>query len=60
MEITSKYTYTINEFEDYYSSLVDAIPENSLKMIYQKLEPYIATFEELEKHRQWIKGKYND
>lgn len=54
--INSKYTYTINEFEDYYSSLVDVIPENSLKMIYQKLEPYIATPEELEKHRERIKG----
>lgn len=41
-------------------SLVDVIPENSLKVIYQKLKPYVATFEELEKHRERIKRKYND
>ena len=58
--INSKYTYTANEFGNYYSSLADVIPENSLKVIYQKLEPYIATPEELEKHREWIKRKYND
>ena len=58
--INSKYTYTANEFGNYYSSLDDVIPENSLKVIYQKLEPYVATFEELEKHREWIKRKYND
>ena len=50
--INSKYTYTANEFGNYYPSLADVIPENSLKVIYQKLEPYIATPEELEKHRE--------
>lgn len=55
--INSKYTYTANEFGNYYSSLADVIPENSLKVIYQKLEPYIATPEELEKHRERIKSK---
>ena len=59
--INSKYIYSVRKFRDYYRSLdSNVIPENSLKVIYQKLKPYVATFEELEKHRERIKRKYND
>lgn len=51
--INSKYIYTVRKFRDYYRSLdSNVIPESSLKIIYQKLKPYIATLEQLQRHRE--------
>ena len=54
--INSKYIYTVWKFRDYYRSLdSNVIPESSLKIIYQKLKPYIATLEQLQRHREAYK-----
>ena len=53
--INSKYIYTVWKFRDYYRSLdSNVIPESSLKIIYQKLKPYIATLEQLQRHRKML------
>lgn len=59
-EIDSKYVYSINEFKNYYRELNDdEINQEELKQIYQKLLRYVATEEELKKHREDVKRRYN-
>lgn len=51
--INSKYTYSLKEFRDYYRKLNDnVIPANFLEKNYQILKPYIATLEQLQRHRE--------
>ena len=58
--IDSAFTYTINSFKNYYRELSeDQIFDDELKQIYQKLQRYVATDEELEKHRIEVKKRFN-
>lgn len=59
-EIDSDYTFTINEFKDWYRSLDETIPQEELKIIYKKLSQYVATSEELEKRKEYLKRKHNN
>lgn len=51
-DINSNYVFTINQFKKYYRSLDDnKIEVFNLNVIYQQLARYVATDEELEKHK---------
>ena len=58
--IDSAYTYTINGFVNFYNELSeDQILEPELKPIYQKLQKYVASQEELDKHKEEVRKRYN-
>ena len=58
--IDSDCVYTMRQFKKYYRNLdEDAILEGELKPIYQSLRPYVASQEDLEKHKRDLKKRFN-
>lgn len=59
--INSNYAFTIRQFKEYYRDLNgDEILESELKPIYQKLLPFVASDEELKRHRDDVKNRFNN
>lgn len=58
--IDSSYALTISEFKNYYLGLDDQLDELDIKRIYQKLRPCIATEEQLEKHKEDVRRRYEN
>ena len=59
-DIDSDYAFTIGQFIEYYRGLNDDevyVPD--LKSIYQKLEGYMASLEELERHKKEARKRFN-
>ena len=58
--IHSESAFSVYGFKRYFRELSeDDLFESELKQIYQKLLPYVATEEELKKHREEVKRRYN-
>ena len=58
--IRSDYTYTINEFKRWYGSLKELdINDDELKQIFQLLNRYVATPEQLRQHRDDVRRRFN-
>lgn len=58
--IYSDYAYTVNGFRKYYRGLNDdELTPVQIKAVYQMLLPFVSTVEELERHREDVKRKYN-
>lgn len=59
--IKSDYTYTVSEFKRWYRSLGDfGITGDELKQIFQLLNRYVATPEQLKQHREDVKRRFNN
>lgn len=58
--IDSNYTFTINAFKEWYRLLDDTIPQEELKMVHKKLSQYVATPEQLKKHKEDLKKRINN
>ena len=58
--IRSDYTYTINEFKRWYRSLKELdINDDELKQVFQLLNRYVATPEQLRQHRDDVRRRFN-
>lgn len=59
-DLDSQYCFSLSEFEDHYDALLDnVLTQDEINAIYQILYKYIASDEELAKHRQQIQERYN-
>lgn len=58
--IDSDYTFTVSEFKEWYRSLKETIPQEELKIINKKLSPYVATSEQLKKHKKDAKRRFDN
>jgi len=58
--LDSKYCFSLSEFEEHYDALLDnVLTQDEINAIYQILYKYIASDEELAKHRKQIQERYN-
>ena len=59
--IDSDYAFTLREFKDYYQELSDdEINVPNLRIIYQQLVGFVATTEELEKHKEETRTRFDN
>ena len=59
--LDSEHAFTIMQFKEYYRMKnTNIVPETSLATIYQTLMPYVASPEELVKHREEIRKRFNN
>lgn len=55
--IGSDYAYEIDEFVAEYNYADDTLPAGSVGAVHQKLRPFVATKEQLEKHKRELKRR---
>ena len=59
-EIESNYVFDVNNFIEYYKKLDDTkLNLSQIKTLYEILRHYVATPQELEKHREKMKKRFN-
>ncbi len=60
-DVCSNYTFSIDQFYDYYNEIVDdKLHLDELVDIYNKLEKYVASEEELDEHKRYLQEKYQN
>ena len=59
-EISSEYTYTLRQFENYYNGLDKILTDKDIEFIHQRLKNYVANESELKKNKQLMKEYYKD
>ena len=58
--IESDYAFTVGSFKNYYRELKESeLNPSQIKAVYQMLLPFVATPEELKKHREETKKRFN-
>lgn len=57
--IESNYVYTLDEFFDYYRDLTVKLSIDDVKYIYNRLKIYIASVEELKRHKEDTAKRYH-
>ena len=59
--IESDYAFTVRSFKDYYRELNDTeLNPSQIKAVYQMLLPFVASPEELKKHREETRQRFNN
>ena len=58
--IESDYAFTVTSFKDYYRELNDGeLNPSQIKAVYEMLLPFVASSEELAKHRDEVRNRFN-
>lgn len=58
--IESDYAFTIRSFKDYYRELGDTeLNPSQIKAIYEMLLPFVASPEELARHKEEVRNRFN-
>lgn len=58
--IESDFAFTIRSFKDYYRELNnDELSPSQIKAVYQMLLPLVATLEEMTRHKEEVRSRFN-